>query len=96
MRKTANAFLDDQSRDFRDTDGMEWRVRIEQGGGRQGHNSDAAASAVLVFRAPGADQQMELAIAVDAGQRDLASYPESRLRALLASAQAHAVEPGAE
>lgn len=96
MKPNANEFLDDQSRDFHDTDGTAWRVRIEQGGGRQGHNSDAAPAAVLVFRALNADKRNELPITGDVGQWDLASYSEPRLRALLARAQTHATEPGAE
>jgi len=96
MKRQANEFLDDQSRDFHDTHGMSWRVRIEQGGGRQGDNSDAAPAAVLVFQASNADHRNELPIAGDVDQWDLASYSEPRLRALLARAQTHAVDPGAE
>jgi hypothetical protein len=96
MKRQANEFLDDQSRDFHDTHGMSWRVRIEQGGGRRGQNSDAAPAAVLVFRALNADQRTELPITGDIDQWDLASYSEPRLRALLAQAQTHAAEPGVE
>lgn len=96
MSPRTNEFLDDQWRVFHDTDGTAWRVRIEQGGGARSAVADAAPVAMLNFRALDSDQHIELAIAGDVGNWDLATYPEHTLRALLAEAQAHATQSSAD
>ena len=95
-RAGANEYLDDQSRDFRDSDGTMWRVRIEQGGGTSGLVRDAPPVPVLIFRALDGGHAAELAIEGDAGQWDLASYSDIRLRESLAEAYAHMNGPNAE
>jgi hypothetical protein len=94
MRK--DEYLADQARDFRDTDGRPWRVRIEQGGGTPDVVADAAPIAMLILHALDTDASPELSIAGDVGRWNLTSYSDGRLRALLAEAQAHATESRAE
>ncbi len=91
-----NEFLADQGRNFRDIDGRTWHVRIEQGGGRPDVIAESAPVPVLILGAMGTDASVELSIAGDVGQWDLASYSDDRLRSLLAEAQAHAAESRAE
>ena len=89
-------FLADQGRNFRDTDGRLWHVRIEQGGGRPDVIAESAPVPVLILDTMDTDASVELSIAGDVGQWDLASYSEDRLRSLVAEAQAHAAESRAE
>ena len=96
MTPARDEFLPDQSRDFRDRDGRLWRVRIEQGGGSRNATADQPPVARLILRAIDDDSFVELSVAGDAGQWDLTSYSDRRLRALLAEAQAHAAESRAE
>ena len=96
MSRQSNESLNDQSREFHDTDGTAWRVRIEQGGGLPGEVRDGPPVAVLIFRSLKDNRRLELGIAGDAGEWDLGRSPEMRLRALLHEAQAHATKPAAE
>jgi hypothetical protein len=96
MSRQSNESLKDQSREFHDTDGTAWHVRIEQGGGVPGEVGDAPPVAVLIFRSLKDNRRLELGIVGDPGEWDLGAYPEIRLRALLHEAQAHAKEPAAE
>ena len=96
MSRQSSESLNHQSREFHDTDGTAWRVRIEQGGGVPGEVRDGPPVAVLIFRSLDGNRRLELVIAGDAGVWDLGAYPEMRLRALLREAQAHPTEPAAE
>ena len=85
-------FLAGQTRNFRDSDGRPWRVRIEQGGGTPDVAADAAPVPVLILHALNAATTDELSIAGDVGGWDLASYSDARLRTLLTKARAQATE----
>lgn len=92
----AKEYLDDQWRDFRDSDGTMWRVRIGQGGGTRGLVRDAPPVPMLIFRALDGGRSAELASEGDAGGWELVSYSEAQLRESLAEAQAHVNGPNAE
>lgn len=96
MSRRSNESLADQSREFHDTDGTAWRVRIEQGGGVRGKVRDAAPVAVLIFKELDSSRPHELRITGNAGEWELGAYSEVRLRELLREAQAHATEPAPE
>ena len=90
MRDARHEYLDDQTKDFRDTDGARWRVRIEQGGGEAGVAHGDPPVAVLIFRPVADDHAPELAIRGDVDRWNLSSYSDADLRALLSQAQTHA------
>lgn len=92
----AKEYLADQWRDFRDSDGTVWRVRIGQGGGTRGLVRDAPPVPALIFRALDGGRSTELASEGDAGRWELVSYSEIQLRELLAEAQVHGNEPNAK
>lgn len=96
MNGRSNESLDDQSREFHDTDGTAWHVRIEQGGGVRSDVRDAPPVAILSFHSLNGAYPLDLRIAGDTGAWDLAAYSEMRLGALLREAQAHATEPTVE
>ena len=89
-------YLDDQTTEFRDTDGSRWRVRIEQGGGEAAAEYGDPPVAVLIFRSLADDRARELAIRGEVGRWKLSSYSDANLRALLSQAQAHASIEGSE
>ena len=90
MSDARHEFLDDQTKDFRDTDGSRWRARIEQDGGEAGGAYGDPPVAVLIFRSLSDDRAPELAIKGEVDRWNLSSYSDADLRALLAQAQTHA------
>ena len=96
MSAKINQYLEHQTKEFHDVDGRRWCVRIEQGGGRPGAAADDPPIARLIFHDPDNAEGDELAAPGTAGNWDLASYDEPRLRALLSEAQTRAKYPRSE
>jgi hypothetical protein len=83
--------LEIESRDFRDSDGADWRVQIREASPKR-RKADLGRTAVLLLRqleSPCA----ELSIRGDAGRWRVAEYTTARLRQLLAEAQVRARQP---
>ncbi len=91
-----NEFLAGQTRNFRDSDGSAWRVRIEQGGGTADLAADAAPVPILILHSLDSDTTHDLSVTADVGRWDLASYSDGRLRRLLAKARAQRTDSHGE
>jgi hypothetical protein len=94
-RANKNQFLEHQTREFHDSAGRRWRVRIEQGGGRSGDDGGPPI-AQLIFTPADDEQADEIATTGDADNWDLSSCTDERLSSLLVQAQAHASYPRSE
>jgi hypothetical protein len=94
-RASKNQYLEHQTHEFHDTAGRRWLVRIEQGGGRSGHDGGPPI-AQLIFTPADDPEADEIATAGDDDNWDLSSHTDDRLRSLLVQAQAHANYPRSE
>lgn len=95
MTPRTNQYLEDQTRQFPDSAGRRWRVRIEQGGGRAG-SGNGPPVAELIFQPADDSHADEIATRGDGDNWDLSSYRDERLRTLLSQAQTHANYPRSE
>jgi hypothetical protein len=96
MRDGPNEYLEHQTKEFRDSDGSLYSVRVEQGGGEPAAVPTDPPVPVLIFRPTDDARAEEFAIGGDAGNWDLSAYSDERLRALLAQAQSRANGPSSE
>jgi hypothetical protein len=83
----SDEYLAHQRREFGAADGSLWRVRIEQGGGKEAADAGAAPVAVLIFQPVGNATAAELSAAEPGGKWDLGAYSVDDLRAILARAR---------
>ncbi len=87
-RSENDEYLAHQKREFRADDGSLWRVRIEQGGGKQAAASGGPPVAALIFQSANDPDGAELSAAEPGGSWDLTGYTVAELRAVLARARA--------